>query len=33
MNAAMLKYSDEVRQYYNTPSCHNLVNEPPFYER
>ncbi len=33
MNADTLKWGDDIRQYYNTPSCHDLSNEPPFWWR
>lgn len=33
MNEDSIKAHNPLRQYYNTPSCHDLPNERPFYER
>jgi len=33
MNADMLAAGNDERQYYNTPSCHKLPNEQPFWWR
>jgi len=33
MNEDTYANGNTVRQYYNTPSCHDLPNEKPFYQR